>query len=169
MFACCYQGLCVCVSVLSCVCVPVPKLQHLVELLCARFCYVMKNHIRIHFTDAQACVVVTVHLLLLFCPSPSAIAHYMSSTPPSLQTTTRMARKRVLSLPIRMCIWETCVCRDSWLSVCTCCIRVHLWLSGVVHVSARQAYSTAALTAVRLKVAFCSSFLALPLWRLESC
>lgn len=163
MFACCCH--CVCV----CVCVHVPKLQHEVEFLCTSFCYVMKNHIRKHFTAAQACFVVTVHLLLLSCPSPSASAHYMSSTPPSLQTTTRMARKRVLSLSLRMCIWETCVPVCMTVSVYLLYMSVRLWLSVVVYVSARQTRSTAALTAVRLKVAFCSSFLALPLWGLESC
>lgn len=74
-------ALCMCV----CICVHVPKLQHGVELLCASFCYVMKNHIRIHFTAGQAwrlgmlsvllspstcssCPVLLHLLLLIICP-----------------------------------------------------------------------------------------------------
>lgn len=53
---------CCCKCVCACVCVP--KLQRGVELLCASFCYVMWNHIRIHFSAGQAWQLGTLSVLL---------------------------------------------------------------------------------------------------------
>lgn len=97
------------------------------ELLCASFCYVMKNHIRIHFRAGQArqlgtlvCFVVTIHLLLLSCPSPSALAHHLSSAPPSLQTTAcTMTKKHVFLLVcVFISLYASEMCVQARINVC---------------------------------------------------
>lgn len=82
----------------------VPKLQRGVELLCASFCYVMRNHIRIHFSAGQAwqlgtlsvllspstcssCPVLLLLLLLIICPlllPPYRPPHAWQGEEPSL-------------------------------------------------------------------------------------
>lgn len=118
---------CMCV----CICVHVPKLQRGVELLCASFCYVMRNHIRIHFGAGQAwqlgmlsvvlspstcssCPVLLLLLLLIICPL---------LLPPE-QTTACTARKSALSFSwcvhVRICAREKCACKVAWTyTTCT--------------------------------------------------
>lgn len=112
-----------------CVCVCVPKLQRGVELLCASFRYVMRNHIKIHFSAGRAwqawhafCFVFTIRLLLLSCPSPSILAHHLSSTPPSPPPHAWQGKVLCLSLCecIHQFVHERNVCGYLWSYTCFC-------------------------------------------------
>lgn len=101
--------------------------QHGVELLCASFCYVMRNQIRRHLSAGQAwhplCFVVAVHLLLPSCPVHllplSLILH------PLVVLATAYSQRK-----------STSRCVNSCLQACPgLTVHVSVWISGAVHMS----------------------------------
>lgn len=126
----------VCVCVCVCICVHVPKLQRGVELLCASFCYVMRNHIRIHFSAGQAWQLGTLSVVLSpsTCSScPVLLFSLLLINRPLLLPPCRPPRAwqenvLCLSSSVCMCVFvhERNVCELVWafIRVCVCS---YLW------------------------------------------
>lgn len=116
---CCCHCVSVCVCLYICVCVCVPGLRCRVELLCASFCYVMKNHIRIHFSAGQARG--AWHACVFCCGHPPA--------PPVLSFSSLSSSPSVLCPPIQPLPPTTA--RTVTSKTCSACVFIKLFTRGM--------------------------------------